>query len=154
MKPSLKHFADEVNDMIAKGQARMVLWDDIKDNYPHQLKVSPVAAIPHKSRAYRSILYLSFALWLKEGGIVQSVNDTMKKLAPAIDQLGHSLKRIIQAFAEAEDDAVILMAKWDIQDGFWRLNCREGEEWIFCYVWPQAPGKPCRLVVPNSLQMG
>ena len=46
------------------------------------------------------------------------------------------------------------MAKWDIQDGFWRLNGREGKEWNFCYVWPQAPGKPRRLVVPNSLQMG
>ncbi len=64
------------------------------------------------------------------------------------------MKRIIHAFAETEDDAVILMAKWDIQDGFWRLNCHKGEEWNFCYVWPQAPGEPRRLVVPNSLQMG
>jgi len=118
--------------------------------------VSPVAAIPHKSRAYRSILDLSFALRLEDGGVVESVNNTTEKLAPrgAIDQLGHSLKRIIHAFAEADDDAVILMAKWDIQDGFWRLNCRAGEEWNFCYVWPQAPGEPCRLVVPTSLQMG
>ncbi len=46
------------------------------------------------------------------------------------------------------------MAKWDIQDGFWRLNCREGEEWNFCYVWPQEPGGPRCLIVPNSLQMG
>ena len=46
------------------------------------------------------------------------------------------------------------MAKWDIQDGFWRLNCREGKEWNFCYFWPQHPDEPCRLVVPTSLQMG
>ena len=46
------------------------------------------------------------------------------------------------------------MAKWDIQDGFWRLNCREGKEWNFCYVWPQAPGEPRWLVVPSLLQMG
>jgi len=57
-------------------------------------------------------------------------------------------------FAEAADVAVILMAKWDIQDGFWRLNCREGEEWKFCYLWPQKAGEPTRLIVPNSLQMG
>ena len=153
---AIAHFAEEVADKVAKGQARVVLWEDIKENHPRQLKVSPVAAIPHKSRAYRSILDLSFALRLEDGGIIESVNDTTDKLAPrgAIDQLGHSLKRIIHAFAEAEDDAVILMAKWDIQDGFWRLNCRKGEEWNFCYVWPQAPGKPRRLVVPNSLQMG
>lgn len=129
----------------------MVLWFDIKDNYPRQLKISPVAAIPHKSRAYRSILDLSFALLLEEGGVVESVNDTTEKLAPrgAIDQLGHSLKCIIHTFAEADDDAVILMAKWDIQDGFWRLNCREGKEWNFCYVWPQAPGEPRRIVVSS-----
>ena len=121
---AIAHFAEEVADKVAKGQARVVLWDDIKLNHPPQLKVSPVAAIPHKSRAYRSILDLSFALRLEDGGVVESVNDTTEKLAPrgAIDQLGHSLKRIIHAFTEANDDAVILMAKWDIQDGFWWLN--------------------------------
>jgi len=95
-------------------------------------------------------------LRLDDGGTVPSVNNTTQKLAPqgAIGQLGHSLKRIIHAFAEAADEAVILMAKWDIQDGFWRLNCREGEEWNFCYVWPQKVGEPTRLIVPNSLQMG
>jgi hypothetical protein len=115
-----------------------------------------VAAIPHKSRAYRSILDLSFALQLTDGGSLPSVNDTTTKLAPsgAIDQLGHSLKRIIHAFAEADDDAAILLAKWDIQDGFWRLNCQQGEEWNFSYVLPRAAGKPTRLVVPTSLQMG
>jgi hypothetical protein len=46
------------------------------------------------------------------------------------------------------------MAKWDIQDGFWRLNCRQEEEWNFCYVWPQEPDKPRRLVVPSLLQTG
>jgi hypothetical protein len=48
------------------------------------------------------------------------VNVTTKKGAPrgAINQLGHFLKCIVHVFAEADDDAVILMAKWDIQDGF------------------------------------
>ena len=46
------------------------------------------------------------------------------------------------------------MATWDIEDGFWRLHCREGGEWNFCYVWPQTPEEPVRLVVPSSLQMG
>jgi hypothetical protein len=61
--------------------------------------------------------------------VVDLVNNTTEKLAPqgAINQLGHSLKWIIHAFAEVNDDAKILMAKWDIQDGFWRLNCRKGE---------------------------
>ncbi len=135
-----------------------MLWDEIKGSHPRQLKVSPVAAIPLKSRAYRSILDLSFALRLTDGGSLPSVNDTTMKLAPsgAIDQLGHSLKRIIHAFAEADDDAVTLLVKWDIQDGIWSwwLNCQKGEEWNFSYVLPQAAGEPTRLVVPTSLQMG
>jgi hypothetical protein len=46
------------------------------------------------------------------------------------------------------------MAKWDIKDGFCRMDCVEGEEWNFAYVLPQEEGKPITLVVPMSLQMG
>jgi hypothetical protein len=56
---AIAHFAEEVTDKVAKGQAQVVLWEDIKANHPRHLKVLPVAAIPHKSRAYRSILDLS-----------------------------------------------------------------------------------------------
>jgi hypothetical protein len=64
------------------------------------------------------------------------------------------LKRIIRAFTEVAEDEKIVMAKWDIQDGFWQLNCQKGEEWNFYYVWPQAPGAPTQLIVLTSLQMG
>jgi hypothetical protein len=109
---AIAHFEVEVWDKVAKGQACVVLWDDIKSNQPHQLKVSPVGVIPHKSRAYRSILDLLFALCLKDGGMIQSVNEIMEKWAPcrAIDQLGHSLKQIIHAFAEADNNAKVPMA--------------------------------------------
>jgi hypothetical protein len=46
------------------------------------------------------------------------------------------------------------MAKWDIKDGFWRLDAEDGAEWNFVYVLPQNPGQPIYLVVPTSLQMG
>jgi hypothetical protein len=50
LKPeAIGHFEVEVRDKVAKGQARVVLWEDIKSNHPHQLKVSPVVVIPHKS---------------------------------------------------------------------------------------------------------
>jgi hypothetical protein len=123
----------------------MVLWDDVKhDHHQRPLKVSPGAALPHKSRAYRSILDLLFALCLKDVGIIELVNNTSEKWAPrgAVAQISHSLKRIIHSFAEVDDNAVILMGKWDIQDGFWHLNCRRVGEYNFCYVWLQAPGKP------------
>ena len=85
-----------------------------------------------------------------------AVNDTIIKSAPkgAIDQLGECLSRIVHAFAEASNDAKTFMAKWDITDGFWRMDCREGKEWNFSYVLPQPEGIPIMLVVPTSLQMG
>jgi hypothetical protein len=46
---AIAHFEVEVRDKVEKGQACVVLWDDIKSNHPRQLKVLPVAAIPHKS---------------------------------------------------------------------------------------------------------
>jgi hypothetical protein len=153
---AFEHFAQEITEKIMLGQAKLMLWDDIKDNPPPQLKISPIAAIPHKSKAYRSILDLSFSLALQDGTHLPSVNDATTKTAPraSIDQLGHSLSRLIHAFAEAKEDDKIFMAKWDVKDGFWRLDCQDGEEYNFAYVLPQPPGKPTTLVIPTSLQMG
>ncbi len=46
------------------GQAKLVLWDDIKDNPPPQFKVSPIMVQAHKSKAFRLILNLFFRLRL------------------------------------------------------------------------------------------
>jgi hypothetical protein len=98
--------------------------------------------VPHNSRPYRAILDLSFPVQLNPTTTVPSVNTTTTKTAPrgAIDQIGHVLPRIIHAFASVEDDAKIFMAKWDIKDGFWRLDCEAGEEWNFSYVLPPSYG--------------
>ena len=61
---------------------------------------------------------------------------------------------MINEFAEAPDCANIFQAKWDIKDGFCRIDCKEGGEWNFCYVLPHKQGTPIKLVVPTSLQMG
>ena len=102
---ALTHFAEETDEKVRTKQARIVLWDDIKDNPPKQLKISPIAVIPHKSKAFRSILNLSSQLRLKNGGILASVNNTTEKLAPkgAIDQIGDCLSPIIHALAEATE---------------------------------------------------
>ena len=153
---AMEQLRAEVQEKVAMGQARVVLWDDIKDNPPPELKISPLAMIPHKSRKFRAILDLSFPVKLSDGTIVPSVNDATTKTAPrgAINQIGHSLQRIIHAFATSDPHAKIFMAKWDIKDGFWRLDCEDGQEWNFCYVLPTPPGEPIQLVVPTSLQMG
>ena len=147
---------EEVQQKVANGQARIVNWDDIKDDPPAELKISPLAMIPHKSRLFRAILDLSFPVRLVDGSIVPSVNAGTTKTAPrgAINQIGHSLQRIIHAFATADPQAKIFMAKWDIKDGFWRLDCEQGQEWNFCYVLPSLTAGPIQLVVPTSLQMG
>jgi len=62
---AIEHFAAEIQEKIRKKQARLDAWDDIKDNPPLQLKISPIAAILHKSKAFRSILDLFFRLRLK-----------------------------------------------------------------------------------------
>eukprot|EP00986_Skeletonema_menzelii_P004917 scaffold1721_cov105-Skeletonema_menzelii.AAC.2 len=153
---AIAYYKSEIDQKVAAGQAKVVLWDDIKHNFPPELKISPLALVPHNSRKFRAILDLSFRLRLKSGNTVPSVNETSEKCAPqaACEQLGHVLNRIIHAFAEAAEDAKIFMAKFDIKDGFWRLDCAVGEEWNFAYVMPQEEGQPIRLVVPTSLQMG
>jgi hypothetical protein len=95
-----------------------------KHNPLKQLKISPIAMVPHKSRPYRAILDLSFSIKLDPQTSIPSVNSTTTKLATrgAIDQLGHALPRIIHAFATADPNAKIFMAMWDIKDGFWRLD--------------------------------
>jgi hypothetical protein len=156
MPEAIKHFAEEIKEKLRTNQARLVPWDNIKDNPPPQLKISRIAAIPHKSKAFRSILDLSFRLQLKNRGVLAAVNNTTVKSAPkgAIDQIGECLSQIVHAFAEASKDAKIFMAKWDIKDGFWRMDCHEGGEWNFLYVLPQPKGSPIMIIVPTSLQMG
>jgi hypothetical protein len=120
------------------------------------MKVLPIAAIPHKSKAFRSILHLLFSLHLQDGAKLPAVNNATTKTAPggAFNQLGHALQWVIHAFAEANKNDKIFMAKWDIKDGFWRLDANTGDEWNFAYVLPQPPGEPIKIVVPTSLQMG
>jgi hypothetical protein len=133
-----------------------VKWDNIKNAPPPQLKILPIPAILHNLKQFRLILNLLFTLQLSNGSLQPSVNDTTGRTAlrGAIDQLGHSLARMIHAFAEAKDEEQIFMAKWDVKDGFWRMSCRKREQWNFAYVLPKPPGSPIILVIPSSLQMG
>lgn len=152
---AMKQHAEELEIKIQKGQARVVLWEELKKKLPPQLKISPFAMIPHKSKPFRGILDLSFILKMDDYDLL-SVNDRTVRTAPpeSLDQLGHELARIICAVAEADEDEQILFAKWDVKDGFWRLVCGEGAEYNFAYVMPQPEGEPIRIVIPTSLQMG
>ena len=154
-----KCLREETLTKVKEGFARIISWEDIKKNgIPPNLKVSPIAAIPHKSRNFRMILDLSYQL--KIGGErLQSVNDSSNKnlaLQVSMAQLGSVLPRLISAVAHAPSPTIpITFAKLDIKDGYWRMVVSDEDAWNFCYVLPPAKeGDPPQLVVPASLQMG
>ena len=80
----------ETLEKVAQGYAHLVTWDSIKHNPPPTLKISPIAAIPHKSWGYRMILDLSYGVTT---GTTQhpSINESTKPdVAPthAMSELG------------------------------------------------------------------
>ena len=89
----------EAREKVKQGFAKIYTWEWLKENlHKHpQLKLSPLAMIPHKSRKYRAILDLSYQL-LVAGYLLPSVNDATKDCAPeeAISQIGTVLPRIIE----------------------------------------------------------
>jgi len=52
----------ETLEKVAQGYACIIKWEDIKNDPPKNLKISPVAAVLHKSRLFWTILDLSFKL--------------------------------------------------------------------------------------------
>ena len=156
-----KCLLEETKDKVDKGFARVIQWKDLKADLPPNLKLSPVAMIPHKSRAFRCILDLSFNLKLTRKQHADSVNETTVKLAPeaAMAQLGVALRRIITTMDLARQKGTsLLFAKLDIKDGFWRLMVSDKDAWNFCYIIPPSnsatPKDEIQIVVPNCLQMG
>ena len=67
------------------------------------MKVLPIAAIPHKYNAFRSIMDLSFWLSPIPNGRVPLVNKNRDKTASGreMDQIGHVIMRLIHTFSEA-----------------------------------------------------
>jgi hypothetical protein len=159
-KDAIRQLRAETKAKIKNGYARVVNWKDIKNDIPKNLKISPVAMIPHKSKKYRCILDLSFTLHEK-GLVHSSVNATTNKKAPpqAMSQLGLCLSRLIANMADNYDrNAPFMFTKLDIKDGFWRMRVSDADAWNFCYVLPSLKDNDTAenwdIVVPNSLQMG
>ena len=42
----------EVQEKVAQGYARLIPWTDLRQNLPTNIRISPIAAIPHKSRDF------------------------------------------------------------------------------------------------------
>ena len=134
---AIDQLSTEVHEKLSLTQVTLVPWAASKHDPPTHLKISPIAMVPHKSQKFWVVLDLSFSCHGNGGCLVLSVNSTTIKTAPlgSIDQLGHYLQKVIQAFAMALHDDPIFMAKWDIKD-FCRLNCAPGHECTSLYVLP------------------
>jgi hypothetical protein len=148
----------EALERVKEGSCRLVNWIDIRDNFPTNLKIPPLAAVPHKSRKYRMILDLSFQL-LANGRRLESVNDSSdESLAKqeAMFELGDVIPRIIWTMALSKDTTTpFVFSKVDLKDGYWRMAVNKVDAWNLVYVLPGAgPHEPIQLVIPDALQMG
>ena len=116
------HLATEAKVKVVSKPAYLVLYEDINGNIPKQMKVSPIAAIPHKYKAFRSILDLSFLLKVTPRGRTPPENEKSKKMAlgGAVDQIGHVLIHFIHAFSEAPEQANIFRENGISRMGFGR----------------------------------
>ena len=106
---AISHFSAEAKVKVESKWARLVIYDDVKGDLPKQMKGFPIAAIPHKSKEFQSILDLSFESHIIPHGRVHSVNENREKTAPGgvTDHIGHVLMRLIHAFSEALEYAKI-----------------------------------------------
>ena len=144
---------EETLDQEKNGFVKLITLEELRTMAPPHVKISPAAAIPHKTRMFRKLLDLS---WAAKG--TTSVNaSTNQNQAPkiAMSQLGKVLPRLIHALASAEPTTILLMAKLDIKDGFWRIVVEPNGAWNFAYVLPQVNDTdPIQIVIPLSAQMG
>ena len=154
-----KCMEQEAKEKVAAGYAKIIQWKDIMNNIPPNLKISPAAMIPHKSRLFRMILDLTFRL-RKNGKNFPSVNSNTKKLAPqkSMTQLGSTVKRIIHIMNRNYNLSYAFMfSKCDLKDSFWKMVLNMMHAWNFFYLLQHKTSTPVeerRLVVPNALQMG
>ena len=157
---AIQYLHQETNMKLQQGYLNKVQWKDIKQNIPPNLKLSPLALIPHKSRSYRCILDLSFQLKVNNKKI-NSVNISTQLRAPqkSMAQLGSVTNRLIHTMANNHNVKYpFYFSKCDVKDGFWRMIVNRKDAWNFCYVIPSLQ-KTCTLdeteiVVPHALQMG
>ena len=159
-KKAVRQLRQETADKITHKYVLMVKWGDIKTNITTTFKISPVSMIPHKSKPYRCILGLSFALFNK-GVKFASVNykTTKISLPEAMAQLGFVLKHIIHKIAQYLHHGLhIKFTKLDVKDGFWRMAVSDEDAWNFYYVLPSLQTTTnidyIEIVVPNRLQTG
>ena len=81
-------FKEGIAYQVKAGFSRVVLWEDLQQLRPANLKILLVAVVPQKGRRGRIILDLSFPVYQEINGVVtvtqESVNSTTVLKAPSI----------------------------------------------------------------------
>jgi len=96
-KESARCLHKQAMEKVEQGEAKNLNWEDIQD-YPHpDLKISLLAAVPHKSRMFQAILNLLFQLQI-DGTLMPSVNRATTPLFfyKAMEQMGKVYGRLLQ----------------------------------------------------------
>ena len=87
--------------------------------------------------------------------IQDNTNEATERLAPdsLLKEICNVFHRILNFIDSVGEGEVIMLAKIDLSDGFWRMIMEKEDKWNFAYVMPDRPGTPPRLVVPSDMQM-
>ena len=70
-----EQFRKEAREKEAQGFCRILKWKTLRRDPPRDLKISPLAAVPHKSRSWRAILDLSFELEVNGKLVMRQPNE-------------------------------------------------------------------------------
>jgi hypothetical protein len=120
-------FRDNIAYQVKVGFCKVMLWEDIKQLRPGNLKILPVAVVPQVGRHGRIILDLLFPMYQDVNGIVTavqaSVYNTTILNAPStpVREIGKVLPRLLHYMRDMPAGLHILFSKLDISNGFWRL---------------------------------
>jgi hypothetical protein len=111
----------ETLEKVEQGYAWLVTWAELKNNPPPNLKISPIVAVPHKSRGFRMILDLSHGVTvngIRHPSVNEATHPTVTPTA-AMGELGYVLPCLIYAVATAlEARGPMLFSKLDVKDGY------------------------------------
>ena len=122
-------------------------------------KISPIAAVPHKSQSYCMILDLSFHLISNTVSIpsINKTTDTSTTPLDSRDGLGWVLLRLIHVLASAPAGPAFHFAKLDIMNRYWRMVVLNKVAYNFAFVLPPTPHNDLdnpMIVITTSLPMG
>lgn len=146
---------EETIEKVQNGYAAIIQYGDFMHALPEKLNISLIAMIPHKSRAFCTILDLFFRLGHR-GKLMDFVNSSIIKMAPteSIIQLGNYVQHLIAMLADNYNlDHPFMFSKLGIKDGFWRIAVSRNNAWNLYYVLPSTEPvtniADTQIVVPN-----